>query len=108
MTRPAAPTSAADCAKRVGPVNSPADARSLAAFVLAQARKQFDAIAGLVAVIELVLQDHVPGIPAAPGRTGQREEVGPLRPAGSGPRLDRGSANLLVAEIGLASGRATM
>ena len=63
--------------------------------MLLQARHDLDEIAGTVAVVELPLEDVVPRILAGAGRARQAEDVGALRQAGAGARLDRGGAHLL-------------
>src|SRR5689334_9775807 len=65
--------------------------------MLLQARHELDQVAGAVPVVELRLQD-LPAVAAGAGRARQREEVSAAGDAAGGAALDRGGADLLVAE----------
>ncbi len=65
--------------------------------MLLEAGHDLDEIAGAEAVVELPVEDVVPGVPAGAGRAGQGEQVGAAGGAGRRPRLDRGGADLLEA-----------
>ena len=62
--------------------------------VFFQARHDFHEVAGRMAVIQLVLQDFIPRIPAGPGRTRQAENIFPLRNTRRGARLHRRGSDL--------------
>src|SRR5436309_11526851 len=65
--------------------------------MLLQAGHQLDEVAGAEAVVELVDEDALPGVPAGARRAGQREQIGAAGDPGGGAALDRRSADLLVA-----------
>src|SRR5690606_21913628 len=52
---------------------------------LLQARNELGEVAGLVADVELVLEDAIPGIATCPRRAGQGEQVGPPGDTGDRP-----------------------
>ncbi len=66
--------------------------------MLAQARDQLGEVAGAVADVELEAQDLVPAVATGARRAGQAEDVGAAGDGGVGARLQRGGADLLVAE----------
>src|SRR5271169_4548439 len=65
--------------------------------VLLQAGHELHQVAGTVPVVELRLQDF-PAVAAGAGRARQGEEIGAAGDAAGGAALDRGGADLLVAE----------
>src|SRR6202040_820916 len=64
--------------------------------MLVEARHDLDEVARAVAVVELVLEDRVPGIAAGARRARQTENIGRTGNAGGGARLHRRGADLLV------------
>ena len=66
--------------------------------MLFQPRQQLDEIAGSVAVVELVLEDAVPGVLAGAVGAGQGEQIGPVGDAGGGPALYRRGSDLVIAD----------
>ncbi len=65
--------------------------------MLVEPRHQLDEIARLVAIIELIDEDVVPGVLARARRPRQAEDIGRPRDARRRPRLDRRGADLLEA-----------
>src|ERR1700740_3489452 len=68
------------------------------AAVFFQPRHDLDEVAGSVAVIELPLENAVPGVPAAARRPRQAKNVGALGDAAAGARLDRRRRDLLICD----------
>src|SRR5437660_1019929 len=66
-----------------------------AAQMLVEARHDLDEIARPVTIVELVLENPVPGVAAGAGRAGQTENVGRAGNARGGARLHRRGADLL-------------
>src|SRR5438105_232602 len=64
--------------------------------MLVQARHDLDEVAGHVAIIELRLEDAVPGVLAGAGRAWQHEDEGGVDDAARRPALDRRCADLVV------------
>ena len=66
--------------------------------MLAQARQELGEVAGAVADVELVAEDVVPAVAAGAGGAREAEDVGTGGDAGVGARLERGGADLRVAQ----------
>src|SRR5918911_5286949 len=64
--------------------------------MLVEPRHDLDEVAGSVPVIELELQDAVPGVAAGARAAGQHENESGIRDAAGRARLDRGGADLVV------------
>src|SRR5262249_51312043 len=71
---------------------------SALAAVLLGAAPALRAIAGTVPVVELELEDAIPGVLAGAGRARQAEDIGSLREAAAGARLDRRGTDLRIGE----------
>src|SRR5919197_1777177 len=63
--------------------------------MLREARHDFNEVAGSVAIVELPLQNAVPGILASPWRAWQAKDVGAVGQTGTGARLNRRGADFL-------------
>src|SRR5687767_15597635 len=61
-----------------------------------KAGHDFHEIAGHMAVVELILQDQIPSIPAGAGRAGEAKNVFSPGDAGGGARLNRRCADLAM------------
>src|SRR4051812_13848395 len=66
--------------------------------VLVQPRHDLDEVARVLAVVELLRENAVPGVAAGAGGAWQTEDEGRADEPGGGPRLKRRGADLVIAD----------